>query len=318
MKSTKGLIGLIAVSLTAGCAAPAPAERAEPAERVERIVAFGDSFADDGNIFELFGSSPPPVYPLGRFSNGTNFVDTMGRMLGVPIANFALGGAVTGAGRNNSPAGFDQQYRAFLAGGGPAYYPRVSGKLSRQDLVVVSIGGNDARAYWKSFGAAPSESKRAAAIAAAPAAAARSVANAERGLQALAAAGAHTIVFLGGDVGRLPEVRGRAAAPIGSAFSASYNQGVKAALARLAARNVSIHYVDLDRLAERVEGDPAAYKLLGAGACPAAACLRDPALADKYLFHADKLHLSAAGYAIIGRQAVAQLKTAPLSGAASH
>jgi len=99
------------------------APAAEP--RIERIVAFGDSYADDGNIFELFGSRPPAIYPRGRFSDGTNFVDTMGELLRVPIANFALGGAVTGPGNESRPAGFDQQYRAFLAGGGPAYF-RVS------------------------------------------------------------------------------------------------------------------------------------------------------------------------------------------------
>jgi phospholipase/lecithinase/hemolysin len=304
MNPIKALPAIAAAFLISGCAAPASAQR------FDRIVAFGDSFADDGNIYELFGSTPPPLYPRGRFSNGTNFVDTMGQLLRVPIANFALGGAVTGPGSNNRPAGFDQQYRAFLAGGGPAYYPRVSGKFSKSDLVVVSIGGNDARAYEKSFGRSPSAAAVASAIARAPNAAARSVANATVGLDALVKAGARTITFLGGNVGRLPEVKGSAIAPIGSAFSSSFNAGIKSSLARLASRGVTVHYLDLDKLADRVEADPGQFGLISAGACPSA-CLADPALADKYLFYVDKLHLSSAGFAIIGRQAVAQLKSEP-------
>ena len=67
-------------------------------QQIDRIVAFGDSYADDGNFFELTGIPRPAVYPNGRFSDGTNFVDTMGQILGVPIDNFAIGGAFTGPG----------------------------------------------------------------------------------------------------------------------------------------------------------------------------------------------------------------------------
>ena len=43
------------------------------AQHVDRIVAFGDSYADDGNLFEILGFNPAPqVYPTGRFSGVTN------------------------------------------------------------------------------------------------------------------------------------------------------------------------------------------------------------------------------------------------------
>lgn len=297
----RSLLAFAAALTATSCA------EAAPAQPIERIVAFGDSYADDGNIFELFGAAPSPLYPRGRFSNNSNFVDAMGEILRVPIANFALGGAVTGPGRNNRPAGFDPQVRAFLAGGGPAYYPRVSGKFSPADLVVVSIGGNDARAYEKSFGRSPSVSAVKSAIAGAPAAAARSVGNAAAALDKIVGAGARRIVFLGGDVGRLPEVKGSPIAPIGSAFSRSYNAGMKTWLEKAASSGIAVSYVDLDELADRVEANPARFGLISAGACPAA-CLADPALADKYLFYVDKLHLTSAGFAIIGREAVAQLQ----------
>ena len=287
------------------CAAPAPAAK------VDRIVAFGDSYADSGNIFRIAGVSPPPMYPKGRFSDGTNFVDTMGSILKVPIANFALGGAVTGPGDSDfRPAGLDVQTAAFLSGRGPLGFPRTTGRFSAGDLVVLSIGGNDARRFEKGFGKAPAPAQVEAAVAAAPAAADRSAANAVRALESLAKAGARNILFLGGDVGRLPEVKGTAVATIGSAFSNRYNREMRKALARMSERGIAARYVDLDALAERVEASPAAFGLAGAGACPQA-CLRDPALARRYLFHPDKLHFTAAGYAIIGRYAVEQLSRRP-------
>jgi phospholipase/lecithinase/hemolysin len=174
-------------------AAPACAAPASPA-KVERIVAFGDSYADNGNMFRLAGAVPPPMYPKGRFSDGTNFVDTMGSILKVPIVNFALGGAVTGAGDSDfRPAGLDVQTRAFLSGRGPLGFPRTGGRFAPGDLAVISIGGNDARRYSKSFGKAPGPRQVEAAVAAAPAAADRSVANAAAALDLLAAAGARNV-----------------------------------------------------------------------------------------------------------------------------
>ena len=59
---------LLGASLAALAAVAAPAE----AQRVNNIVAFGDSYADDGNLFEIIGFNPQPlVYPTGRFSGGT-------------------------------------------------------------------------------------------------------------------------------------------------------------------------------------------------------------------------------------------------------
>ena len=308
MKPTYSAVAAAAFALAA-CSAPAapPAAPAAP-PRIERIVAFGDSFADDGNIFELVGARPPRLYPKGRFSDGLNFVDAMGEALGVPIANFALGGAVTGSGSPTlRPAGFDLQTRAFLAGGGGPAFPKVSGRFAPGDLVVISIGGNDARRFQKSFGEAPNAATIPAAIAKASAAADRSAAQAKAGLDSLVTAGAKRILFLGGDVGRLPEAKGKPYAPIGSAFSARYNRGMQAALAAYSAQGVKATYVDLNALDARVQANPAAYGLAGTGACPSA-CVRDPALAPRYLFHVDALHFTEAGYRIVARYALERLR----------
>ena len=98
------------------------------AQQVDRIVAFGDSYADEGNLFQILGFNPAPqVYPTGRFSGGTNYVDTLSQILGVPVENFAIGGALTGNVNTNGPGlpGFPYEYSSFLAGGG-GVFPTVS------------------------------------------------------------------------------------------------------------------------------------------------------------------------------------------------
>ncbi len=283
------------------------------AQKVDRIVAFGDSYADDGNLFELLGIPRPDVYPNGRFSNGTNFVDTMARLLNIPVDNFAIGGAFTGNGNINGPGipGFVTEYQSFLAGGGPAAFPRVTGKFDSNDLVVVSIGGNDARAYERSLGLNPTAQQISGLIAGAPAQASARVAEATAGLSALVNAGARNITFLAGDVGRLPEVRGLPVASVGTAYASAFNDGIKASLAGFADQGVIVNYLDLNLIGDVIEGNLAAFGLTSTGACPIACVTTNPELLDRYLFYVDQVHMTSAGFAIVGRYAVRQLE-APL------
>lgn len=285
------------------CAATATVALAAPAEaqRVNRIVAFGDSYADDGNFFELTGIPLPASYPRGRFSNGTNFVDTMGQRLNVPIQNFAIGGAFTGTGNINGipNLGFVTEYQSFLAGGGPAAFPRTTGRFEANDLLVISIGGNDARAYRLGGGTA----------AGAAAAAAPKIVEATTGLNALVNAGARNITFLAGDVGRLPEAVGQPSAAAGTAFSNAFNQGMQTTLAGYANQGVIVNYLDLNRIGDRVQANPAAFGLQSAGAVSAAGAAAGNS--DLFLFYADNVHLTSAGFAIVGQYAIRQLE-APL------
>lgn len=293
---------------TAFTAAPASAQT------VTRIVAFGDSYADDGNLFELLGIPRPAVYANGRFSNGTNFVDTMAQILNVPVDNFAIGGAFTGNGNINGPGipGFVTEYGSFLAGGGPAAFPRVTGKFGPNDLAVISIGGNDARAYERSLGLNPTATQIAGLIAGAPAQANIRVAEAMTGVNALVGAGAQNITFLVGDVGRLPEVRGLPVAAVGTAYATAFNTGIQNALATTAANGVIVNYLDLTQIGNVVEANLGAFGLVSAGACPIACVTTDPSLLDKYLFYVDNVHLTSRGFEIVGQYAVRQLE-APLT-----
>src|SRR5690349_10333049 len=75
------------------------------AQRVDNIVAFGDSYADDGNAFQLLGIDPVTtiIYPTGRFTGDSNFNDTLSQLLDAPVENFAIGGAGTGNLNTNAP-----------------------------------------------------------------------------------------------------------------------------------------------------------------------------------------------------------------------
>ena len=200
--TNRRLIGraLLGATALAAFAAATPAA----AQRVDSITAFGDSYADDGNAFQLAGINPVTtvVYPTGRFTGGSNFNDTLSALLGVPVSNFAIGGAATGN-TNTNPLlpGFTFEVSSFLAGGG-AVFPTVSGTFDENDLITTSIGGNDARIYQQSGGT----------LAGAPAAAAVSIANAEADLDRLVAAGAQNISFLAGNTALLPEIAGNASA----------------------------------------------------------------------------------------------------------
>ena len=165
---------LFSASLIALTAIASPAA----AQQIDRIVAFGDSYADTGIATStMLGDPTAPaslktlistLYPTGRFSGGTNYVDTLADILNVPVENYAVGGALagtfpvpfgTGVANNTNcgpagvagsaaicPLGFTYEVDQFLnVGAQDPLFPAGSGTFDESDLVVVSIGGNDAR-----------------------------------------------------------------------------------------------------------------------------------------------------------------------------
>lgn len=301
--TNRRLIGraLLGATALAAFAAATPAA----AQRVDSITAFGDSYADDGNAFQLAGINPVTtvVYPTGRFTGGSNFNDTLSALLGVPVSNFAIGGAATGN-TNTNPLlpGFTFEVSSFLAGGG-AVFPTVSGTFDENDLITTSIGGNDARIYQQSGGT----------LAGAPAAAAVSIANAEADLDRLVAAGAQNISFLAGNTALLPEIAGNASAQaIRAAYSNTFNAGIQDVLAGYAANGVMVHYLDLTTMLQQVTANLSAYGFTSAGPCtPVASCL-DEAFSTNFIFYVDALHPTSHTSAVIAQYMAVQLQ-APLT-----
>ena len=258
------------------------------------IQAFGDSYVDNGNLFRLTGQPFPAAYPTGRFSGGTNFVDTASQLLGIPQSNYAIGGATAGPTNVVGPGipGFFQEWTGFVASGRT---------IAPSDLVIINIGGNDARRYYQTGGS----------LAGATTAATTSATQAIAGVNALVGVGARTIAFGIGDVSGLPEANGVPAAANGSAFSQSYNTQVQTALAAIARNGVRVEVVDIAAVGARVNANPAAFGLTFAGACPLA-CIGNPALQNQYQFYFDQVHLTSAGFAILGQYFVNRIN-APMT-----
>jgi phospholipase/lecithinase/hemolysin len=93
-------------SLIALASAATPAA----AQQIDRIVVFGDSYADTGNAFALGYANPQAlaIYPDKRFSSGQNYIDVLSTLLHAPVADYAIGGAFGGT--NNGTLCFDSFY----------------------------------------------------------------------------------------------------------------------------------------------------------------------------------------------------------------
>jgi outer membrane lipase/esterase len=283
--------GLLCTSILAGTLV-LPLGEASAQTTFTTIQAFGDSYADTGNLIKIIG--PQALYPTGRFSGGTNFVDTTSTLLGIPQNNFAIGGATSGPTNVVGPGipGFQQEWQGFVASGRT---------IAPTDLVEFSIGGNDARAYYRGGGT----------LAGVPAAATTSFNQTIAGINALVGVGARNIVFTIGDVSTLPEATGNPAAPIGSAFSQNYNAQIQTALAAIARSGVRVELVDIAAIGNLIKADPSRYGLTSAGTCPVA-CIGNTALQNQFLFYVDALHLTSHGFAILGEYIVNRLN-APLT-----
>jgi outer membrane lipase/esterase len=132
-------------------AASAAMAGAASAQSYNRLVVFGDSLSDNGNLYRASFNTQPtsPPYYLGRFSNGPVFTELLGFNAGVSAAgapvtgsiNYAYGGSRT----DNSvlfPPGMRQQLTTYTTAGGT---------FGRRDLVSVLGGANN---IFQAFGTA--------------------------------------------------------------------------------------------------------------------------------------------------------------------
>lgn len=83
----------------AACALALGASQTANAQVYSKLVVFGDSISDNGNVFRASGNTaPPPPYYQGRFSNGPIWIDDLAAIPGVvgqPTEDLAYGGAHT-------------------------------------------------------------------------------------------------------------------------------------------------------------------------------------------------------------------------------
>ena len=277
------------------------------AQRVDRIVVFGDSYADTGNALRVGGLNPLTfqngIYSTGRFSGGTNYADTLSQLLSLPQENLAFGGAAAVRG-SGSPFDLQLEVDNFLnVGTQLPTLPNGTPSFNEGDLVLVSIGGNDARYFQQGTNNGRTVQD--------------SINAATTQLDRLVAAGAPTISFLAGNTALLPEVATNPAAQaVRQSFSNTYNTAMQGVLAGYAAQGVTVHYLDLTQVLANVQANPAAFGVPNGVVCPPTQANVTTGCAG-YLFYVDNLHLSSDGFRVVGQYINAQLQAPLVLGAPS-
>lgn len=276
----------------------------------DRVVVFGDSLSDDGNL-AAFGAAPPPPYFGGRFADGPVYAELLGfGPFGAPgttagSVNYAFGGARTDT-AVAIPPGLAAQFAQFTAAGGT---------FGPNDLVIAWGGAND---IFQTF--ATAASNPATALSVLGGAAQQAAANQATLTGDIIAAGGRTIL-VGNlpDLGRTPQFAGlgASASQLASAGGGIFNSELATRLNAVAAANPSANVIlfDTARGLSAITANPAAFGLTnvtdpcftGASVC---------ANPGQYLYW-DGVHPTAAGQRITAALATDYLTYDERGGAAT-
>jgi len=244
-----------------------------------RLVVLGDSLSDTGAVFAVTHGAVPasPPYYAGRFSNGPVWPEYLGSALGIPVENFAYGGAQT-----SSANLFDGLFGIDFPGLSDevALLTALSATLDPDAIYVVWAGANDFRAAL-----AKGQTPDIAAM----------VNNILNAVGALYLAGAqHVVVANLPDLGLTPEGRASGAGPIITLLSDTFNEQLEGALAANAPAAIRL---DIFTLMHQTINDPTEYGFTNVTTpclTPAGAC----AESSGYLFW-DHVHPTTQGHALL-------------------
>lgn len=284
--------GAVAALALAACAFAGSAS----AQTYNRLVVFGDSLSDNGNLYLISGGTQPPSPPYyqGRFSSGRVWTE----LLGFNAANFngsvtgsinyAFGGSRTDA-STGVPFGMLNQLSRYTAAGG---------KFGSGDLVTVLGGANDI------FQALPAAGASASPVAAMTPVVTAAATNVNSLVNTVAGAGAGTILVSNlPKLSLTPQFRGTAAAPLADYSASTFNTALQTNLAATAAARPgsNIILMDLFKVGDTLAANPGAFGVTnitqpcfnGATVCS------NP---DSY-FYFDGVHPTAAGHRIIAQLA---------------
>ncbi|MBX9616457.1 MAG: SGNH/GDSL hydrolase family protein [Brevundimonas sp.] len=276
---------LAALTLAASAALATTAS----AQSYGRLVVFGDSLSDNGNLYLASGRTQPPSPPYfqGRFSNGPAFTE----LLGFTAANF--NGPVTGSinyayggSRTDNVVAFPPGMRQQLT-----TYTSAGGVFGSRDLVSVLGGANNI------FQALPT-----AGVSANPTGAITPVLNAAVADMAfivdnIASRGAGTVLVTNlPRLGITPQFRTSPVSPLADFAGSTFNSGLQTALLATAAARPGTNIIlfDVAKISNVLAGDPGRFGLsnvtepcfTGVSVCS------NP---DSYLYF-DGVHPTAAGH----------------------
>ena len=249
------------------------------AGKFTKLVVFGDSLSDTGAVFAVTqGAVPPsPPYYAGRFSNGPVWGEYLAAALGLPMENWAYGGAQTDHGNL-----FDGLFGVDFPGLSDeiALFTSSAPAIDPDAIYVVWAGANDFRAAL-SRGQAPDIPGV--------------VANIVNAVGALYLAGARYVVVPNlPDLGLTPEGRASGAGPLATLLSSTFNSYLEDALAAHAPQAIRL---DVFRVMNQVVNDPAEYGFTNATQ-PCLTSVGACAAPDVYVFW-DRIHPTTHGHAVL-------------------
>lgn len=269
---------------------------AASAQSYNRLVVFGDSLSDNGNLYAATFNTQPtsPPYFQGRFSNGPVFTELLGFNAGRSAAGAAVTGSINyayGGARTDSsafPPGMRNQLLAYTGGGGT---------FGANDLVSILGGANNIFQAVPGASISPNPTGAIQPVALAAAADINFIVN------SVAGAGAGTIL-----VGNLPNLAltpqfnqgaGAPAAPLADYAGTQFNGALLAGLMTTAAARPgsNIILLDLYKIGPALVANPGAFGLTNVrDACfnGITVC----ATPDTYLYW-DGVHPTAAGHRLL-------------------
>ncbi|MGX1693288.1 autotransporter domain-containing protein [Brevundimonas naejangsanensis] len=266
---------------------------AASAQSYNRLVVFGDSLSDNGNLYLATGGSTPasPPYGAGRFSNGPVFTERLGfnaaNFMGAVTGsiNYAFGGARTDA--EAMPLGMRVQL---------AQYQQRGGTFGANDLVSVLGGANNIFQGLPAAGASTNPTGAITPVALSAAADINFIVN------GIAQAGAGTVLVTNlPKLSITPQFRGTPAAPLADFAVTTFNGALLTGLnATAAARpGTNIILMDLFKVGDVVAANPSAFGVSNV----TQACFNGVTLCsnpDDY-FYFDGVHPTAKGHEVIAR-----------------
>jgi phospholipase/lecithinase/hemolysin len=212
---------------------------------ISRLVVFGDSLSDNGNLFNLTGGKEPPSPPYwnGRFSNGPVYAEQLANSLGVPLEDFAFGGATASDASPGAPPGINlsEQIAAYLA--------QLNGhKAPPNSAAVIYIGNNDYLNYLQTLPNPPETVQNLVADVAA---------NIDTAINDLTQAGVRKIaLFTLPDLAVTPAFQSDPGAAASAQALVVLNN---TALEQLAASHPKVQVVDIFKLSDAVAADPLSF-----------------------------------------------------------
>lgn len=270
---------------------------AASAQTYNRLVVFGDSLSDNGNLFAVTGGTQPPaaVYWQGRFSTGPTFVELLGFNLGrftagAPVTgsvNYAFGGARTDS--QASPPGMRNQLAAYLGAGG---------RFGAGDLVSVLGGANNIFQGLPAAGASANPTGTITPVATGAATDINFLVN------SAASAGAGTVLVTNlPKLSLTPQFAGTAAAPLADFAVTTFNTALLTGLRTTAAANPNSNIImmDLFKIGDVIAGSPDRFGITNV----TQACFNGVTLCSNSsgYFYLDGVHPTALGHRLIAKLA---------------